>query len=140
MKLVKEVRKYELVENIKVGEAYRMEDTLSCDSFNCIIQEVMETGIKVIKLPSMKTMEIGYNVLAKYDCKKLSLTDNTTTKETTDNVQSYSNPEYRRVYKKPNVELEPTKEEYEKSLDAYSKQIYSILNECFGDNVRVVRV
>lgn len=124
MKLVKEVRKFELNGDIKVNEYYELENVLSCDKFVIKIIEVDHDGIKAIKLSTGKVEEYTYNTLQNYEARKMKL------------VYEDGSSILQQAASTQNVK-EMTKEECERATDEYQKQLGNIVRQVFGDNVRV---
>lgn len=117
MKLVKEVKQLSLADGIKVGDVLKLEDVMSCDSFNCIVQEINTTGIQIIKLPSMKSVEYTYSQLTRFAAKKMKIVEALADK-----------------YKPA-----PTKQECEKATEQYEKHLDDMIRQIFGGDGYTVK-
>lgn len=127
MKLVKEVRRYELASGVKVGDLLVLEDTLSCDSFFCKLLDVTQVGIKIIKINTGHIKQLTYEECAKYEVKKAKMSVDS------DNTTQVTKPPSER-------KLEPTKEECEKATQQYREHIANMMKEVFGNEYDIVLV
>lgn len=73
MKIVQEVKRFELIGGFSKGDFLELEDTLSCDKQIVKVLDINNDSIKVLKLSTGKEVVYTYNQLTKYEARKMKL-------------------------------------------------------------------
>lgn len=127
MRLIKEVKRFELSDGLKKGDIIELENVLSCDKQVVKIIGFSSDSVKIIKLSNGETKTYTYAELDKYEARKMKLVYDDESGILSQAAQV-------------ETKKEPTKEQCEKATEAYRSNIESALRELLGKNINVVRM
>ena len=127
MRLIKEVKRIELSDEIKKGDILELENTLSCDKQVVKIVGFNQDNVKIIRLSNGKEEIYTYGELEKYEVRKMRLVYDDESSILSQAAQT-------------EIKKEPTKKECEEATDTYRSNMESVLREILGKNMNVVRM